>query len=98
MNDGNKTRIFQSPDEGLPGTERIIWRRDHSQFVIVGRNFFVDERPRIPMDVLYLLYDIPTGKVWCNAAQAGGERFTMENLKDWDGSYENDVFRRPTNK
>jgi hypothetical protein len=97
-NDGSKTLIFKSPDEGLPGTERIMWRRDHSQFVIVGRNFIVDDSPQIPMDVLYLLYDIPTGKMWCNAAQAAGERFTMQNLKDWDGSYENDVFRRPVAK
>lgn len=97
-NDGFKTSIFRSPDEGAPGTERIIWRRDHSQFVLVGRKFLVDNGPRIPMEVLYLMYDIPTGKVWCNASQKDAPRFTMENLKDWDGSYENDVFRRPLRK
>src|SRR5215475_4299983 len=38
------TTIFNSPDEGRPnGTERIIWSRDSSRFVLVGRHFFVSE-------------------------------------------------------
>jgi hypothetical protein len=98
--DGFKTNIFRSPDEGRPiGTERIIWSRDHSQFVLVGQHFLVDDGPRIPIETLYLLYDIPTGKLWCNASQATGTRFSQTNFNtlSWDGNYEHDVFRKEKN-
>ncbi len=79
--DGFKINLFQSPDEGTPiGSERIIWSGDHSQFVLVGKEFFVEDGSRLPIEKLYLLYDIPTGKLWCNASQAPGPRFTKTNF------------------
>jgi hypothetical protein len=49
--DGFKTNIFQSPDEGRPiGTERIIWNREHNEFVLVGREFYVENGPRLPLE------------------------------------------------
>jgi hypothetical protein len=94
--DGFRTNIFRSPDEGRPGTERIIWSRDHSQFVLVGRHFVVEDRPRIPIETLYLLYDIPSGKLWCNASQASLPRFRETNFStlSWSGNYENDIYRK----
>jgi hypothetical protein len=99
--DGFKTNIFRSPDEGRPvGTERIIWSGDHSQFVLVGRKFSVEDGPRIPMETLYVLYDIPTSSLWCNANQAPGPRFTKTNFntQPWSGNYENDVYRKSDRK
>jgi hypothetical protein len=100
--DGFKTNIFRFPDEGRPiGTERIIWSGDHSQFVLVGRHFMVEDRSSLPIEALYLLYDIPTGKLWCNASQTTGTRFTQTNFNtlSWSfGNYENDVFRRREGK
>jgi len=94
MRDGYTTNIFESPDEGRPiGTERIIWNREHTQFVLVGREFFVENGPRIQIETPYLLYDLPSGKLWCNAAQRSAPRFTLDNLTNWTGSYENDVHR-----
>jgi len=63
--------IFESPDEGAPaGSERIIWASDSSRFVLVGRHFFVKAAARLPEgETIYLMYDIPTGRLWCNSSQ-----------------------------
>ena len=64
-------RIFVSPDEGLPvGSERFIWAKDSSRFLLVGRHFFVHEHAATPDgELLYLLYDLNTGTIKCNATQ-----------------------------
>lgn len=89
---GFRTNIFQSPDEGIPGTERIIWSRDHTEFVLVGKEFNVENASRIGLERPYLWYSFKTQKLYCNASQAEHPRFSEDDLK-WDGRYENDVFR-----
>ena len=62
--------IFRSPDEGgPPGTERLIWSKDGTKLLLVGRHFFVKEDLFLDNgDQLYFLHDLPTGKSWCNSA------------------------------
>ena len=70
LDDGSIKTIFRSPDEGKPiGSERIMWSVDGSRFLLVGRHFYVNDEAVQDGRALYLMYDIPTGKLWCNAAQ-----------------------------
>lgn len=82
--DHSVRELFQSPDEGLPvGSERILWSPDSTQFVLVGRHFsHNDKYEQLPSgESLYLLYDIPSGRLRCNATQGerGAERFTRSD-------------------
>jgi hypothetical protein len=82
--------IFDSPDEGLPvGTERIVWARDSSQFVLIGRHFFVGDTAQLTNgDAIYLLYDLKAGTLRCNATQQTQyPKFSREDLIriDWNG-------------
>jgi hypothetical protein len=97
VSDGFRTNIYRSRDEGgRSDTDRILWRDDHSQFVVLGRNFIVRESPNVPMETLYLLYDVPSGKVRCNSIQAAEPGFSQKELGLWRGSYENDELRSYT--
>jgi len=60
--------IFDSPDEGLPvGKDRIVWSRDNSRMVLIGRHFFVGDAARLTNgEAIYLLYDIKSGNIRCN--------------------------------
>jgi hypothetical protein len=68
---GATTVIFSSPDEGVPiGSERVLWSRDSSRVLLVGRHFSLARDERIASgEALYLLYDARTGEAWCNASQ-----------------------------
>jgi hypothetical protein len=61
--------VFRSPDEGGPyGSERLIWSKDGTKLLLVGRHFFVKEDLFLDNgDQLYFLYEVPTGRSWCNA-------------------------------
>ena len=67
--EGTSTVILGSPDEGRPvGTERLIWSKDGTKLLLVGRHFFVKDDLFLDNgDQLYFLYDVPTGRGWCNA-------------------------------
>ena len=69
---GRTMVIFRSPDEGLPiGSERVFWSRDSSRLLLVGRHFFVAGDVRTSTgEALYFLYDVRTGRAWCNAEPA----------------------------
>ncbi len=87
---GGPTTIFNSPDEGKPiGTERIVWSRDSSRFVLLGRHFFVGEHARRTNgEVLYLLYDLRSGNLRCNAKQQTQyPAFSADDLNgtEWNG-------------
>lgn len=82
--------IFDSPDEGRPvGMERIVWSRDSSRLVLIGRHFFVGDAARLTNgEAIYLLYDIKSGSIRCNATQQSKyPNFTQDDLKntDWIG-------------
>ncbi len=66
---GTTTTIFRSPDEGDPaGTERLIWSKDGTKLLLVGRHFFVkDDLFLDDGDQAYLLYDVREGRAWLNA-------------------------------
>lgn len=61
--------IFRSPDESRKiGTERLIWSKDGTKLLLVGRHFFVKDEVFLDNgDLLYFLYDLPSGQSWCNA-------------------------------
>lgn len=68
---GNSTEIFESPDEGCPpGTERIVWSVDGSKLLLMGENFYSLTAGREEKEEkLYLLYDLSSGEMKCNATQ-----------------------------
>jgi hypothetical protein len=74
--------IFKSPDEGRPvGSERFIWSKDGRYILLVGRHFFVNGKARnMSGEYLYLLYHLPTKRIWCNASQTRAERFGFREL------------------
>ena len=79
--------VFRSPDEGDVGTERIIWSRDSSRFLLVGRKFYVTDQSHLTNgEQLYLLYDLKSGSLRCNAQQqreySGFTRAELDEI-DW---------------
>jgi hypothetical protein len=75
--------IFDSPDEGRPpGTERFVWSSNSEYFALLGRNFFEHEEFRLSNgEYFYLLYHIPTRRMWCNASQSVNERMSIAQLR-----------------
>ncbi len=71
---GPDTVIFRSPDAGKPeGTERLVWSRDGSYLLLVGRHFFVRENMFLDNgDQVYFLHHVPSGRSWLNSAGPGG--------------------------
>ena len=57
--------LYHSPDEGTPyGTERLIWSRDGTKLLLVGRHFFVKDDLFLDNgDQLYFLYVGRIGQV-----------------------------------
>ncbi len=82
--DGKETTIFYSPDQdpSSHGRERIVWSEDGKRFVILGRGFYVRDPPKSrEEEVLYLMYDVDSGKLWCNAdQQTAFPPFTCKDL------------------
>jgi hypothetical protein len=90
MDDHREITIFQSPDEDPPpGRERIVWSQNGKRFVIVGPRFIVVGAPRKPdKEVLYLMADVESGRVWCNSnQQTAHPHFTCKDLPPmrWGG-------------
>lgn len=87
-----KYSIFESPDEGLPtGSERILWSRNSEQFLLLGRKLHVHQDALLPNgEKLYLLYDLTTKTLKCNALQLTKyPQFTTNDLHviEWFGYY-----------
>ena len=80
--------IFKSPDEGFPiGSERIVWSPDSQKFVLLGRHFYVREgTPSTNGELLYLLYDRKTCKMWCNASQQAAYPHFEARDVEWIGT------------
>jgi len=84
---GKAAVVFVSPDEGRPeGSERIVWSADGSRFLLLGRHFYAKAAaPRLGADrseVAYLMYDLPTGRLWCNAEQQPSHPpFTWDDVR-----------------
>ena len=95
---GTKTNIYSSSyEDQAVDNERIVWRDDHSQFVFISRNLRVRQTPVIRLESMYLLFDIATGKTWCNSVEGTYPSFSETNLFAWRGSYENDEWRVGSN-
>jgi hypothetical protein len=79
------TEIFFSPDEGRPaGTEKFYWSGDSRYAMLTGRHFSVEEPPLTTSegDLVYLVVDTQTNKMWCNVKQWDEiERITPELLQ-----------------
>jgi hypothetical protein len=77
--------LFQSPDEGGPGGERLLWSRDGRYVLLVGPNLFaVAEACLASGHKLYLLADASMGSVRVNATQTRHTRFSVEDLAGMD--------------
>ncbi|MGL4419953.1 MAG: hypothetical protein ACRCZF_04750 [Gemmataceae bacterium] len=68
---GQVRTVFRSPDEGRPvGSERVVWAADGSRFLLLGRHFFVTDAGKLPSgEQAYLMVDVRSGQLWCNASQ-----------------------------
>lgn len=83
---GTSRRIFRSPDEAPSGigSERFIWSKDGKRLLLVGSRFWARKGVELASgEHLYLLYDAPSGKVWCNSDQVGPP-FRLDELKGYD--------------
>jgi hypothetical protein len=72
--DGSSRRIFTSPDESPSGvgTDRFFWSTDSKGLLLIGKRFWVRDGAQLDNgEFLYLLYDVPSGKIWCNSDQRG---------------------------
>lgn len=60
-----------SPNEGFPaGTERFIWSRDGSRFLLVGRHFFVRADLTLTTgEQVYFLHDRAANRSYLNSAK-----------------------------
>jgi hypothetical protein len=77
--------LFVSPDEGPPGSERLLWSKDGRWLLLLGANFYgTDDACLASGDVLYLLVDTVSGTVHSNATQTRGPRFTLGDLAGID--------------
>jgi hypothetical protein len=67
--------LFHSPDVGKPpGSERVLWSSDSSQFILVGRHFFIQENLERHFklkngEIIYLLYDAKTRQLYCHQSR-----------------------------
>jgi len=53
-----------------PGTERFVWSKDGTKFLLVGRHFFVEDDLTLATgDQVYLLHDVITRESWVNSDQ-----------------------------
>jgi hypothetical protein len=80
---GSVSTIFVSPDEGRPpGTERFVWSSNGDYLALLGRHFFEDKAFQLSNgEYFYLLYHVPTGRIWCNASQSLSERMPVVQLR-----------------
>lgn len=79
---GHTNEIFRSPDEGPPGSERIVWSEDSNRFLLLGTNFCTRSQASLPSgEQLYLVYDTVSGRLRCNASQQDKyEPFTTNDI------------------
>lgn len=80
---GSIRTIFRSPDEGRPeGSEQVIWSLDSSRFILIGRHYSMVHEDQLPGGLqLYLLYDIESGRLWCNSRQQSAHPpFSLDDL------------------
>jgi hypothetical protein len=67
---GQSNQVFRSPDEGQPGSERIIWSEDSTRFLLLGTNFSTLSQASLPSgEQIYVMYDTVAGTLRCNASQ-----------------------------
>jgi hypothetical protein len=81
---GQTKEVFRSPDEGLPGSERVVWAEDSTRFLLLGTNFYTLSHARLPSgEQLYLVYDVGSGSLRCNASQQDKyESFTTNDITE----------------
>ena len=79
-----RRNVFRSPDEGVPrGSERFLWSSDSHYVLLLGRHFIVPSTAVLSSgEIIYLLVDTKSGRIWCNATQASTERFSKADLDD----------------
>ena len=83
---GQAKVVFRSPDESPGGTgqERLLWSSDGRRLLLIGRRFWVRGEAKLESgESLYLLYDVPSGRVWCNA-DVEGTPFGEQELAGYD--------------
>jgi hypothetical protein len=85
---GNVRAVFRSPDEGRPeGSERVLWSGDGRKFILLGRHFYVESSAALPSgEQLYLLFDLDTGELRCNATQSNAPRVTLDQARALGGA------------
>lgn len=83
---GKATVVFTSPDESPRGIghDRLLWSSDSRRLLLIGRNFWIRGEAELKSgESLYLLYDVPSGRVWCNSDQEGPP-FGKQELAGYD--------------
>ena len=83
---GERTVLYDSPDEGRPvGTEQFYWSDDSRYLLLAGKQFFVDEEIELADGRLaYWLYDAESREQWCRAKQRSSQSpaLTREKVRE----------------
>jgi len=83
LDSGATSVVFTSPDEGLPvGSERFIWSKDGTAFLLVGRHFALRDSITLATgEEAYFLYNLSSNRAWCNSRQQSAfPHFTRDML------------------
>ncbi|MCA9067650.1 MAG: hypothetical protein KDA84_01920 [Planctomycetaceae bacterium] len=81
---GEVRTVFFFFYEGRPsGSEKIVWSKDGTKFLLLGRHFIVDEQAELSTgEQAYLLMDVAADEIWCNARQEDRyPRFDVSTLQ-----------------
>lgn len=79
---GKRRIVFRSPDEGRPGSERIVWSVDGSRFLLLGRHFAISDSGKLGNgEQAYLMFDVRSDQMWCNSSQGSFTGFGLAELQ-----------------
>lgn len=82
---GTERVVYTSDDQSPTNShERFVWSRDSSKVVLVGDRYFVVPESTLENgDVVFLLYDVTSDKLWCNEVHKRGfQRVSSQQLVD----------------
>ncbi len=83
---GASRTVFRSPDESPRGIghDRLLWSRHSTRLLLVGKRFWVRGAAKLADgECLYFLYDVPSGRIWCNS-DVTGPAFGTAELAGYD--------------
>ncbi|MDB5340315.1 MAG: hypothetical protein JWN70_5934 [Planctomycetaceae bacterium] len=82
---GTERVVYTSEDQSPTNThERFVWSKDSSKVVLVGDRYFVVPGSKLESgEIVFLMYDVNTDKLWCNEDHDRGfQRVSSQQVVD----------------